>query len=468
MAFGLRKGDVFARRYRVERLLAAGGMGAIYEVVHLDTQRRRALKVMLPHVLGSDEMRERFKREALVAAGVESEFIVDVYDAGVDDETQMPFLVMELLRGEELGKHLKRVGKLAPADAVSYLHQTARALDKLHRASLVHRDLKPENIFLAEREDGPPRVKLLDFGVAKLVAEGASAAGVTEVVGTPSYMAPEQFRTAGGISPAADVYAFGLTAYTLLVGTPYWQDETTSGNVFAIALVAARGTEEPATLRAARRGVALPAGFDAWFATVTAMDPGQRYVSATTAVRALAQVMGLGQPLSVAEGVGVAAALGNGIESNPPVSAPAPRQEGADPPVPGPGLPSYSATVQGPPMALATGAFAPRRRWRPALLAVAMMGIGGALALALGTLSSTPPPPTGGAATPASAAPTSAPGPSTPSAPVPAATDAGSPPPSPQAEGSALAASTPPPARIKGPPTKGGPRPRPTAVYSQE
>src|SRR5262249_39512249 len=123
MAFGLRKGDVFAGRYRVERLLAAGGMGAVYEVLHLDTPRRRALKVMLRDVLQNDEMRERFKREALVAAGVESEFIVDVFDAGVDEETSMPFLVMELLRGEELGKRIKRAGRLEPAEALQYLHQ---------------------------------------------------------------------------------------------------------------------------------------------------------------------------------------------------------------------------------------------------------------------------------------------------------------------------------------------------------
>src|SRR5262249_12739779 len=129
MAFGLRQGDIFARRYRVERLLASGGMGAVYEVVHLDTQRRRALKVMLPHVLQNEEMRERFKREALIAADVESEFIVDVFDAGVDEDTRMPFMVMELLRGEELGKRIKLGGRLESAEALTFLHQAALALD---------------------------------------------------------------------------------------------------------------------------------------------------------------------------------------------------------------------------------------------------------------------------------------------------------------------------------------------------
>ena len=114
MQSALQEGAIFAGRYRVVRPIAAGGMGAVYEVIHLDTGRRRALKVMLPHVLQSEELRERFKREARVAADVESEFIVDVFDAGVDEPTGMPFLVMELLRGEDLGARLRRSGRLAP------------------------------------------------------------------------------------------------------------------------------------------------------------------------------------------------------------------------------------------------------------------------------------------------------------------------------------------------------------------
>src|SRR4051794_552900 len=106
----LQNGSIFAGRYQVVGLIAAGAMGAVYEVVHLETQRRRALKVMLPHIVESAELRDRFKLEARIAAHIESKFIVDVFDAGIDDATEMPFLVMELLRGEELGKRLKRLG----------------------------------------------------------------------------------------------------------------------------------------------------------------------------------------------------------------------------------------------------------------------------------------------------------------------------------------------------------------------
>jgi serine/threonine protein kinase len=139
----LAEGSVFAGRYRIVRSIAQGGMGAVYEVVHTETQRRRALKVMLPNMLQSQDMRDRFRQEACVTANIESDYIVDVLDAGIDEKTQMPFLVMELLRGEELDKRLKREGRLDPREAVTYLHHVALALDKTHRASIVHRDLKP-------------------------------------------------------------------------------------------------------------------------------------------------------------------------------------------------------------------------------------------------------------------------------------------------------------------------------------
>ncbi len=114
MASALEQGSIFAGRYRVLGRIATGGMGAIYEVVHLETARRRALKIMLPGVLSNEELRERFIREAKVGAQVDSDFIVDVVDAGIDEATESPFLVMELLRGEDLGRRLDRLGKLDP------------------------------------------------------------------------------------------------------------------------------------------------------------------------------------------------------------------------------------------------------------------------------------------------------------------------------------------------------------------
>ncbi|WP_437953319.1 protein kinase [Sorangium sp. So ce296] len=294
MSATLAEGTVFARRYRVVRLIATGGMGSIHEVVHLETARRRALKAMHPHIFADEEMRERFKLEARIAADVESEYIVDVFDAGVDEATGTPFLVMELLRGEELGQRLKRAGRLPPAEAITYLHQTALALDRTHAASIVHRDLKPANIFLSEREDGSVRVKLLDFGIAKLIAESTAAAGATRNLGTPIYMAPEQFQVGARLTGAADIYALGMIAYTLLVGVPYWRQEARSaGDMVAFALLAVRGPQEPPVQRARAQGVMLPPGFDAWFARATAVVPAARFGRAVEAVQALGEVLGV-------------------------------------------------------------------------------------------------------------------------------------------------------------------------------
>ncbi|MFS8071410.1 MAG: protein kinase domain-containing protein, partial [Byssovorax sp.] len=234
-----------------------------------------------------------FKREARIAAQVDSEYIVDVSDAGVDEATQMPFLVMELLRGEELGDRLKRMGRLPPEEVVMYMQQAAWALDRTHAASIVHRDLKPANLFLTTREDGTPRIKILDFGVAKLVAESSTAAGATQSLGTPIYMAPEQFRTNTKLTAAADIYALTLMTYTLLVGAAYWAEEAKSaGDVIAFAIAALNGPQESAVLRAAKRGVTLPPGFDAWFAKGTAVNPADRFPTATEAIRALRAVGG--------------------------------------------------------------------------------------------------------------------------------------------------------------------------------
>src|SRR5205085_11209251 len=133
----------------------------------------------------------------------------------IDDASGAPFLVMELLAGEELGAIAKR-GPMPPAEVVSYLTQAALALDKTHAAGIVHRDLKPANLFVARRDDGSPCVKILDFGIAKVVAKTPPTGQTTQVVGTPLYMAPEQIWSARTIGPRADLYALAHIAYALL------------------------------------------------------------------------------------------------------------------------------------------------------------------------------------------------------------------------------------------------------------
>jgi len=285
----LKAGTTFAGRYSVVRIISAGGMGVVYEVVHNDTQRRRALKVMLPSALADDDMRQRFRREAVVTATVESEHIVEVFDAGVEAESGAPFLVMELLRGEDLGSRLQKRGTLPAADVVEILSQVARGLDRTHAAGIVHRDLKPENVFLAVRDDGSPRVKILDFGIAKLVSRTQGKS--TRSLGTPLYMAPEQISgVSTDIGPAADLYALAHLAFSMLAGQPYFQPEAAAtDNVLALLFHIVRGAPDPATKRAAALGVELPKSFDAWFARAASIEPQARYRSAGEMIRALGE-----------------------------------------------------------------------------------------------------------------------------------------------------------------------------------
>lgn len=293
----LAPGTVFHGNYEVIRCIKAGGMGAVYEVLQQSTRRHRALKVMLPSLVTDPEMRARFELEAKIAAGIESEHIVETIDAGIDEATGMPFIVMELLKGDELGKLLKERRRLPPDDVVTYLHQAALALDRTHAAGIIHRDLKPENLFLTHRDDGSPRVKILDFGVAKIVADGSVNANSTKTVGSPVYMGPEQLSDDQKIGPAVDRYSLAHIAFTLLVGRPYWYVERKAAEgIFPFMMLLVKGARVPASERAAAYGVSLPATFDPWFVKATSIDPAQRHETAVAMIAELAEVFGVAAP----------------------------------------------------------------------------------------------------------------------------------------------------------------------------
>jgi serine/threonine protein kinase len=291
----LKPGNLFAGRYDIVRVVSSGGMGVVYEVLHRETKRRRALKVMLPHVVTDPEMRQRFALEAVVTADIESEHLVEVFDAGIDAETDCPYLVMELLRGEDLGTRLRRGERCSPPELVTLFEQAALALDKTHAAGVVHRDLKPENLFLTRRDDGSPRLKILDFGIAKIVrTTTANPKTTTKTFGTPFFMAREQVTgEAQLIGPSSDTYALAQIAFALLVGVPYFEDEASgaAGNMLVLLLAVGKGPKEPASVRAARRGVTLPAGFDAWFERATKPNPHARFASAREQVAELARIL---------------------------------------------------------------------------------------------------------------------------------------------------------------------------------
>jgi tRNA A-37 threonylcarbamoyl transferase component Bud32 len=285
-------GGVFHGRYQIVRKIAAGGMATVYEAVDLRTHRRRALKVMLPELARDPDLASRFALEARVTADVPSENIVETFDAGVDRETRSPFLVMELLRGEDLQTVLERRGHLPPEEAVALLRQVAGPLDRMHDAGIVHRDLKPNNIFLSSRDGGAPVLKILDFGIAKLVSQSSQSLQTTRNLGTPMYMSPEQIRGDAAIDHLADVYSLAQLAFALLAGQAFWAAQMhISGNVFGLMTKIAEGAREPASARAAALGVSLPPAFDAWFARATAVEPTGRFASAGESIRELSRAL---------------------------------------------------------------------------------------------------------------------------------------------------------------------------------
>ncbi|NUP12749.1 MAG: SUMF1/EgtB/PvdO family nonheme iron enzyme [Polyangiaceae bacterium] len=290
----LSPGGLFGGRYQIVRCIASGGMGAVYETIHLDTQRTRALKVMLPQLVSNDQLRQRFKQEATVVSKVNSQHVVEITDAGVDSATGAPFIVMEYLIGSDLQDLLKEKGPMQPHQLAELVRQAALALDRTHAHGIVHRDLKPENLFVTLRDDGTPHLKVLDFGIAKVVADGMRSTNQTATIGTPAYMAPEQIQSKTSIGPATDVYSLAQVMYTMLVGEPYFAEEQeVSENAFQLIVCVAKGVGESAKARAhRRRGVELSDAIDDWFRRATAMTPGERYPSAGALAAAFKDAVG--------------------------------------------------------------------------------------------------------------------------------------------------------------------------------
>jgi serine/threonine protein kinase/alpha-tubulin suppressor-like RCC1 family protein len=291
LALPLQPGFIVANDFRVERPLARGGMGTLYVVTQQSTGHERVLKVMHSRLVADARNRERFLQEARASARIESDHVAQVIAAGFDDHG-IPWIVMELLRGEDLSAAIARRGAFTAGESLEVFRQLGHALGAAHVAGLVHRDLKPENIFLAHprREGVPFTVKLLDFGIAKVLEESGDARN-TGALGTPLWMAPEQAERSL-LSPASDVWAMGLVAFSVLTGKYYWH----AGNLPDVPIervlreVFVDAIEAP-SLRAAGLGASVPPGFDAWFARCVVRDPAQRYRNATEAVAALVPVL---------------------------------------------------------------------------------------------------------------------------------------------------------------------------------
>jgi serine/threonine-protein kinase len=192
-------------KYRVDRALGRGGMGAVFRARDVRLDRDVALKVVKADLLSNPDARSRFRREAQVVAKLQHPSIVSIFDYGSLPDGGA-FLVMEFVHGRDLRAALREHGPYAAQEAVRLMHGVCAAIDAAHAAGVLHRDLKPENILLPE---GRSDVKVLDFGIAKLVAEAHMK--TTETIGTPLWMAPEQTTSGAAISPATDLHELGAT-----------------------------------------------------------------------------------------------------------------------------------------------------------------------------------------------------------------------------------------------------------------
>jgi serine/threonine-protein kinase len=227
----VRIGDVVEGKYRLDRIIASGGMGVLVKATHLQLGQPIAIKFMSPRVGENESGVRRFLLEARAAALLRSEHVVRVFDVASLPQGA-PYIVMEYLEGEDLGVVLARRGRLPVHEVIDYVLQACEAIAQSHAAGIVHRDLKPGNLFRCRAVDGMPVIKVLDFGISKLlpIAErrlgGRTSTGPHVIMGTPFYASPEQLHATGAVDARTDIWSLGTILYELLAGTPPFVGET--------------------------------------------------------------------------------------------------------------------------------------------------------------------------------------------------------------------------------------------------
>jgi serine/threonine-protein kinase len=274
-------GDVVANKYRLDALLGEGGMGVVFRATDLSLHRTVALKFVhnrLRHA--PDEAVERLRREAQAVARLESDHVAKVHEV-VDVEGDMPFLVMEHLEGTDLATFVEQHGPLPVPRAVDLLLQACEALAEAHVEGLIHRDLKPSNLFLCRKRDGTETVKVLDFGIVKLLGDAPdyeTLTGALDVVGSIPYMAPEQLLASRHVTPRADIWSLGAVLFVLLTGRLPFAGTTTHEIARAIA------TTTPIPLT---QVTVVPPEIDVAVSRCMTREPDQRFASVAELADAL-------------------------------------------------------------------------------------------------------------------------------------------------------------------------------------
>jgi serine/threonine protein kinase len=280
---------------KLVRPLGEGGMGAVWVADHLALRTQVVVKFIASGLKSNKEAQDRFSREAAAASQVKSPHVVQTFDHGITDDG-IPYIVMELLEGRDLGQYLDQEGsgKMPPDLVVEVMGQLARALDRAHERGIIHRDIKPGNIYLCDAgRAGEVFVKLLDFGIAKGVELPKVDSGTKtgSMIGSPFYMSPEQILGSKDLDHRSDLWSVGVVCFEMLTGRKPFDAETMGG-------LAIRIHSEPLPLPTVANPD-LPIAVDAWFARACARNVGARYDSAKEMTEELALALGGQMPKSL-------------------------------------------------------------------------------------------------------------------------------------------------------------------------
>ncbi|MBL8679488.1 MAG: protein kinase [Myxococcales bacterium] len=272
-------GLILAEKFRIDRLLARGAMGAVYEGTQLILQRRVAIKTLHAHLAVDPALARRFEREGMVASRVRHPHIVEVIDQGEHEGT--PFLVMEFIDGEDLGARLERLGRLSVEEALEFVVPVCAAVASAHDAAVLHRDIKPQNIALSTVKRGVATAKLVDFGLSKDVdsKDPEKLTATKATLGTPLYMPPEAHRSPTEVDARSDQYSLAVVLYECVCGEPPFTAHTLPA---LVRLVAQGGAEAPSA-----RTTGVPQGFDEVLLRAMSVDKSQRFPSVWAFGRAL-------------------------------------------------------------------------------------------------------------------------------------------------------------------------------------